>query len=57
MRDQTNYRKSMRQLLTLLHILGCDVDVVLKFPKARMQGGESMPPEGIWVSSLESTVF
>ena len=28
--DQTNYRKSMRQLLALLHLLNWDVDVVLK---------------------------
>jgi hypothetical protein len=54
--DQTNYRKSMSQLLTLLHILGCDVDVVLKFPKARMQGGESASQEEIRVSSLASIV-
>ncbi len=31
--DQTNYRKSIRQLLTLLHILNCEVDVVLKRPR------------------------
>jgi len=28
--DQTNYRKSMRQLLNLLHILNYEVDIVLK---------------------------
>ena len=28
--DQTNYRKSMRQLLVLLQSLGCDVDVIRK---------------------------
>ena len=28
--DQTNYTKSVRQLLTLLHILNCEVEVVLK---------------------------
>lgn len=28
--DQKNYRKSIRQLLTLLHILNCEIDVVLK---------------------------
>ena len=27
--DQTNYRKSMRQLLSLLHLLNYDVDIVL----------------------------
>lgn len=28
--DQTNYRKSLRQMLALLHVLGCDVEVVIK---------------------------
>ena len=28
--DQTNYRKSVGQLLAVLHILDCDVDVVVK---------------------------
>jgi hypothetical protein len=28
--DQTNYRKSMSQLLSLLHILDCDVEFVVK---------------------------
>jgi hypothetical protein len=28
--DQTNYRKSIGQLLSLLHILDCDVDVVVR---------------------------
>ena len=28
--DQTNYRKSIDQLLTLLHILECDVDLVVR---------------------------
>ena len=32
--DQTNYRKSIRQLLALLHILRYDVDVVLRTQKA-----------------------
>ena len=27
--DQTNYRKSIDQMLTLLHVLDCDVDVVV----------------------------
>lgn len=52
--DQTNYRKSMRQLLTLLHLLGYDVDVMLKFPKARVLGGAPVPREEIRVSSLAS---
>ena len=33
--DQTNYRKSMRQLLSLLHMLDYDVDVVLRPQKGR----------------------
>ena len=28
--DQTNYRKSMGQLLSLLHVLDCDVDFIVK---------------------------
>ena len=28
--DPANYRKSLRQLLELLSLLGCDVDVVLR---------------------------
>lgn len=28
--DQTNYRKSVGQMLTLLHVLGCDVEVTVK---------------------------
>jgi hypothetical protein len=28
--DQTNYRKSMDQLLVLLHVLDCEVDLVIK---------------------------
>lgn len=28
--DQTNYRKSMHQLLSLLHLLGQDVDITVK---------------------------
>ncbi|MFC2172548.1 hypothetical protein ACFLU6_07950 [Acidobacteriota bacterium] len=28
--DQTNYKKSLGQLLTLLHILDCDVDLVVR---------------------------
>ena len=27
--DQTNYRKSVDQVLTLLHVLDCDVDVIV----------------------------
>lgn len=28
--DQTNYKKSFGQLLSLLHVLDCDVDLVVK---------------------------
>ena len=28
--DQTNYTKSAGQMLSLLHILGCEVDVVVR---------------------------
>ncbi|MBW8057718.1 MAG: helix-turn-helix domain-containing protein [candidate division NC10 bacterium] len=28
--DQTNYNKSLGQLLSLLHILDCDVDLVVR---------------------------
>lgn len=34
--DQTNYTKSVRQLLTLLHILNCEIEVVLKAPEEQM---------------------
>ena len=33
--DQTNYRKSVGQLLALLHILGCEVDLVVKKKRGR----------------------
>ena len=32
--DQTNYRKSIGQLLSLLHILDCDVDMVVRKRKS-----------------------
>lgn len=28
--DQTNYRKSIDQLLSLLHVLGCDIDLLVR---------------------------
>lgn len=28
--DQTNYRKSIDQMLALLHVLGCDVEIVVR---------------------------
>ena len=33
--DQTNYRKTMDQLLSLLHVLDCDVDLVVRTHSAR----------------------
>ena len=39
--DQTNYRKSMRQLLTLLYLLDCEVDVVLKPAKQGLAASQS----------------
>ena len=33
--DQTNYRKTMDQLLSLLHVLDCDVDLVVRAHSAR----------------------
>ena len=33
--DQTNYRKSLKQMLALLWVLGCDVDVRVKRRRAR----------------------
>ena len=32
--DQTNYRKSVDQVLNLLHVLDCDVDLVVKSKSA-----------------------
>ena len=32
--DQTNYRKSMDQVLNLLHVLDCDVDLVVRAKSA-----------------------
>jgi hypothetical protein len=32
--DQTNYRKSIDQLLSLLHVLDCDVDLVVRVKSA-----------------------
>lgn len=32
--DQTNYRKSIDQLLSLLHVLDCDVDLVVRAKSA-----------------------
>jgi len=33
--DQTNYRKTLDQLLSLLHVLDCDVDLVVRTSNAR----------------------
>ena len=32
--DQTNYRKSIDQLLSLLHVLDCDVDLIVRAKSA-----------------------
>jgi hypothetical protein len=32
--DQTNYRKSVDQLLSLLHVLDCDVDLIVRAKSA-----------------------
>ena len=32
--DQTNYRKSIDRVLTLLHVLDCDVDLVVRTKSA-----------------------
>ncbi len=45
--DQTNYRKSMRQLLALLHVLDCEVDVVLKPDKSRSSGHKRLDHERV----------
>ena len=33
--DQTNYRKSVDQLLSLLHVLDCDIDLLVRTKTAR----------------------
>lgn len=33
--DQTNYRKTIDQLLSLLHVLDCDIDLVVRAHSAR----------------------
>src|SRR5574341_858281 len=33
--DQTNYRKSIDQLLSLLHVLDCDVNLIVRAHRAR----------------------
>lgn len=33
--DQTNYRKTIDQVLSLLHVLGCDIDLVVRVHSAR----------------------
>jgi hypothetical protein len=52
--DQTNYRKSMRQLLVLLHILNYKVDVVLKSQGSRGESVELVSQEEVWASSLSN---
>jgi len=50
--DQTNYRKSMRQLLALLHLLRYDIDVVLKTQKVVAGHASSGAQEEVRISSL-----
>lgn len=52
--DQTNYRKSMRQLLALLHVLNYDVDVVLKSQRNSTEREEPVSREEARISSLSS---
>ena len=52
--DQTNYRKSIRQLLALLHLLNYDVDVVLKSHRRGTESEGSASGEEVWVSSLSN---
>ena len=35
--DQTNYKKSIDQLMALLHILDCEVDLVVKKKRSRLR--------------------
>jgi hypothetical protein len=36
--DQTNYQKSLDKLMSLLHILDCEVDLVVKTKPSRVRG-------------------
>ena len=37
--DTTNYRKSVDKVLMLLHVLDCEVDLVVRSPRAKYRGG------------------
>ena len=37
--DTTNYRKSVDKVLMLLHVLDCEVDLVVRSPRAMYRGG------------------
>lgn len=50
--DQTNYRKSMRQLLALLHLLQYDVDIVLRSRRCRIGSDDPAFREKVSISSL-----
>ncbi len=39
--DQTNFKKSVRQLITLLHVVDCEVEVILKKPATQRTQGAS----------------
>jgi hypothetical protein len=55
--DQTNYRKSMRQLLALLRLLNYDVDVVLKSHRTGREKDDTARREELWVSSLSNNAM
>jgi hypothetical protein len=37
--DTTNYRKSVDKVLMLLHVLDCEVDLVVRSPRVKYRGG------------------
>ena len=41
--DQTNYHKSLDKLMALLHILDCEVDLVVREKSSRVQSGLTCP--------------
>jgi hypothetical protein len=45
--DQTDYRKSVSQLLALLSILGCEVDLVVKQKRSTTHAGARPEISGI----------
>lgn len=55
--DQTNYRKSMRQLLSLLHLLHYDVDVVLRTQRTTVGAALPEPQDEVRISSQSGHTF